>query len=147
MTDEVSLSFRVSILVCFTAGLISAVVAVSTMSLGILNSYNQKYDTAVAQATTSGISDLAVNKQVACPIIYATLAKSIDSIEAVYVGRYNSSTGNIDSASLIYQFDNPNTATAIDNRKYKDKTLYGVVRLYPSTVNSSMYIIYIGEVR
>ena len=61
MTDEVSVSFHISVLVMCTAALLSAVIGISTMSLNIMRNYSDKYNQAIGSATESGVYALAQN--------------------------------------------------------------------------------------
>ena len=101
MTDEVSVSFHISILVMCTAALLSAVIGISTMSLNIMRNYSDKYNQAIGSATESGVYALAQNGEAPMPVIYSTLLEGVNTIDRVRVNDGVTST-------VIYEYNNIN---------------------------------------
>lgn len=101
MTDEVSLSFHISILVMCTAALLSTVIGISTMSLNIMRNYSDKYNQAIGSATESGVYALAQNGEAPMPVIYSTLLEGVNTIDRVRVNDGATST-------IIYEYNNIN---------------------------------------
>ena len=108
MSDEVSLSMHISIMVCCTAGLLSVVLGVLVMSIDLLNDYSNKYTNAVNSSTESSIYSVAMNGDVPMSVIYSSLEQSLNIVGEVYVGEYNKTNGTIDNQICIYEYDNIN---------------------------------------
>ena len=104
MTDEVSTSFHISILVMCTAALVATVIGISTMSLNIMADYSDKYNQAIGQATESSIYALAQNGEAPMPVIYTTITEGINAVDRVRL-TIKDSNGTVLSTEICYQYD------------------------------------------
>ena len=134
MSDEVSLSMHISIMVCCTAGLLSVVLGILVMSIDLLNDYSNKYTNAVNSSTESSIYSIAMNGDVPMSVIYSSLEQSLNIVGEVYVGEYDKTNGTINNQTCIYEYDN------INNQKLltlltRYKVNRGIVFIEPSTTS------------
>ena len=134
MSDEVSLSMHISIMVCCTAGLLSVVLGILVMSIDLLNDYSNKYTNAVNSSTESSIYSIAMNGDVPMSVIYSSLEQSLNIVGEVYVGEYDETNGTVNNQTCIYEYDN------INNQKLltlltRYKVNRGIVFIEPSTTS------------
>jgi len=106
MTDEVSVSFKVSITVMFAAGLLSSALGILVMGLQLLNGYSDKYHSTVSQATGGGISAIVAEGSAPMPLIYSAVDESINLIDVLILTEYDKSTdtysGGYDEQTKTY---------------------------------------------
>lgn len=120
MTEEVSSSMHISLIVFFAAAYLAVVVNVLIMSLSLYT----KFGTRVADQIVAGQSSVIMSIQnagvVSAPQVYSALNQSLDSIDEVkYVVGSNE--------SVIYRFDNLNEQGLMQlMTKYKTRN----VRVY-----------------
>lgn len=139
MTDEVSVSFHISILVMCTAALLSAVIGISTMSLNIMRNYSDKYNQAIGSATESGVYALAQNGEAPMPVIYSTLLEGVNTIDRVRVNDGATST-------VIYEYNNINIQNlTILLSKYR--TNNGRVTVSVGELNRSLVTVNVEVIR
>ena len=139
MTDEVSVSFHISILVMCTAALLSAVIGISTMSLNIMRNYSDKYNQAIGLATESGVYALAQNGEAPMPVIYSTLLEGVNTIDRVRVNDGVTST-------VIYEYNNINIQNlTILLSKYR--TNNGRVTVSVGELNRSLVTVNVEVIR
>lgn len=134
MSDEVSLSMHISIMVCCTAGLLSVVLGILVMSIDLLNDYSNKYTNAVNSSTESSIYSIAMNGDVPMSVIYSSLEQSLNIVGEVYVGEYDKTNGTINNQTCIYEYDNVNNQKLLTLlTRYKINR--GIVFIEPSTTS------------
>lgn len=139
MTDEVSVSFHISILVMCTAALLSAVIGISTMSLNIMRNYSDKYNQAIGSATESGVYALVQNGEAPMPVIYSTLLEGVNTIDRVRVNDGVTST-------VIYEYNNINIQNlTILLSKYR--TNNGRVTVSVGELNRSLVTVNVEVIR
>lgn len=139
MTDEVSVSFHISILVMCTAALLSAVIGISTMSLNIMRNYSDRYNQAIGSATESGVYALAQNGEAPMPVIYSTLLEGVDTIDRVRVNDGATST-------VVYEYNNINIQNlTILLSKYR--TNNGRVTVSVGELNRSLVTVNVEVIR
>lgn len=139
MTDEVSVSFHISILVMCTAALLSAVIGISTMSLNIMRNYSDKYNQAIGSATESGVYALVQNGEAPMPVIYSTLLEGVNTIDRVRVNDGATST-------VIYEYNNINIQNlTILLSKYR--TNNGRVTVSVGELNRSLVTVNVEVIR
>ena len=139
MTDEVSVSFHISILVMCTAALLSAVIGISTMSLNIMRNYSDKYNQAIGSATESGVYALAQNGEAPMPVIYSTLLEGVNTIDRVRINDGVTST-------VIYEYNNINIQNlTILLSKYR--TNNGRVTVSVGELNRSLVTVNVEVIR
>lgn len=115
MTDEVSTSMHISIVVWMTGALLGVVVGVLIMSLSILRDYTDKYSDAIVNSANAGIVDAVKEEAQPGAIVYSRIENSINSIDVV----------KIDGVGYIYKYNDPNCQnlmslmTTYKNKKYK----------------------------
>ena len=106
MTDEVSVSFKVSITVMFAAGLLSSTLGILVMGLQLLNGYSDKYHSTVSQVTGGGISAIVAEGSAPMPLIYSAVDESINLIDVLILTKYDKSTdtysGGYDEQTKTY---------------------------------------------
>lgn len=135
MTDEVSVSFHISILVMCTAALLSAVIGISTMSLHLMRNYSFKYNEAINQASEGGIYALAQTGEAPMPVIYTTVSESINTIDKIVVK-------DKDGTHVVYKYNDVHTQNiTVLLSKYRLYT--GTVSLVPGELNRSLQTLYV----
>lgn len=103
MDEDVSVSFRISIVVWMTGALVCIVAGVLSLTLSVLNNYVNKYaDTMVMSAENTIVSLVGV-EAVPGAIVYKNIEASIESIDAVLISTDND--GNYNNDTLIYKYD------------------------------------------
>lgn len=85
MQEEVSTSMRIAITVWMTGAFLGVVTVILVMCLGILNDYSNTYNNAVVAATESSITSSVKDESRSGALIYASIDKSISSIDAVRI--------------------------------------------------------------
>ena len=145
MTDEVSQSFHISIIVMCTAALISAVIAISTMSLNIMGSYADKYNQAVGESTDTGIYALVKAGDTPVPVIYSTVMQGINAVDVIRL-TVKTESGTVVSNQIIYQFNDMNkqNITALLS-KYRLYT--GRVTVTPGEISGAMITVNVEVVQ
>ena len=139
MTDEVSVSFHISILVMCTAALLSTVIGISTMSLNIMRNYSDRYNQAIGSATESGVYTLAQNGEAPMPVIYSTLLEGVNTIDRVRVNDGATST-------VIYEYNNINIQNlTILLSKYR--TNNGRITISAGELNRSLVTVNVEVIR
>lgn len=83
MTDELGEHFRVSTLMIFTAGLLSAVIVVLVFSLINFRSYTGRYTNAMEMSAVTSIVDLQAERFVTCPQAYASIIEAGGEVRTV----------------------------------------------------------------
>lgn len=134
MSDEVSLSMHISIMVCCTAGLLSVVLGILVMSIDLLNDYSNKYTNAVNSSTESSIYSIAMNGDVPMSVIYSSLEQSLNIVGEVYVGEYDKTNGTINNQTCIYEYDNVNNQKLL-TLLTRYKVNRGIVFIEPSATS------------
>lgn len=85
MTDEVSESMRLGVLMVVAAALLCSVLSILVMALGLLNGFGSGIDTITNQGNEAQIISLADQPYVSGPIVYTAVLNSIDSIDVVII--------------------------------------------------------------
>lgn len=137
MTDEFSEHMRLSLMVWMTGAFLGVVVGVVIFSLLVMNQRTDKYSTAMVQATTSGLYDLAVESQVSCPSVYSAISASASEINRVYVKWHGSS-----NYVILYDYMN-NTDSLITLMTGMNATKNVRITL---TQNKNLLDVYLEEV-
>lgn len=110
MTDEVSESMRLGVLMVVTAALLSSVLSILVMSIGLLNGFGRGIDNVTSNTQSSQILSLASQPYVSGPIVYTAVLNGIDTIDVVVITKsgkasgltWNSSAGVVaDSSRLV----------------------------------------------
>lgn len=104
MAEEVGTYIRVAVLMVFTASFLSAIVNVTIMGIGIMNSYNNKYTNGLVTSVEGSVLDLSAEDKVAAPIVYSALIQSINEFDAVEIGSINNN-GVWTTSEIIYKYD------------------------------------------
>lgn len=145
MTDEVSVSFKLSTTIMFTAGLLSAVIGVLVMGLNILNGYSNDYHIAVSQSTGGGIAAIVREGSAAVPIIYSSIDESINLIDKVILTTYNTDTETYGtSEKILYEYGTSTTEQGYMILLTKHRTDTAHVKSSPSPTYTGMQIITVG---
>ena len=156
MTDEVSVSFKVSITIMCAAGLLASALGVLVMGLQLLNGYSDKYHSTVSQATGGGISAIVAEGSAPVPLIYSAVDESINLIEVLILTTYDKSTGKYSggydertktywgSYDILYKYTQNTTEESymVLLTKYRTDTAH--VKSSPSPTYTGMQIITVG---
>lgn len=127
MTDEISVSFHVSMTIWMTAVLLSSIINILGMSLSIFNNYGNTYVNAVTSTTDSTIKDLVSVEPKAGAVVYSSLVNSLGNIDLVYICQegYTRPT----EGELIYHWKGEDNLmklmTLNKNKKYQVVVTYG----------------------
>ena len=145
MTDEVSQSFHISIIVMCTAALISTVIGISTMSLNIMSNYADKYNQAIGQATESSIYSLVQSGDVPMPVVYTTVTQGVDAIDIVKLTIKNTD-GSVVRVEIVYQYNDANKQNLI--KLLSEYRLYtGRVSVKQGELNAAMITVDVEVVK
>lgn len=145
MTDEVSVSFKVSITIMCAAGLLASTLGVLVMGLQLLNGYSDKYHSTVSQATGGGISAIVAEGSAPMPIIYSAIDESINLIDTVILTTYNTTTETYGSGGdILYKYGTSTTEQGymILLTKYRTDTAH--IKSVQSPSYTGMQIITVG---
>lgn len=156
MTEEVSVSLKLSVTIIFAAGLLASVLGILIMGLRLLNGYSEDYHRAISQSTGAGISSIVAEGSAPMPIIYSAIDESIHLIDTVILTKYNTDTETYDGGydektktfwgtyDTMYKYTNSNTEAGylILLTKYRTKTAHITSVASPSY--TGMQIITVG---
>lgn len=158
MTDEVSVSFKLSITIMCAAGLIASVLGVLVMGLQLLNGYTDKYHSAVSQSTGGGIAAIIAEGSAPMPIIYSAVDEGRGAIEVLiltkydtatseYAGGYNETTKSYwGTYEILYRFTQYSSEENYMVLLTKYRTYTAHVKAVPSPTYTGMKIITVGVV-
>lgn len=92
MSDEVSLSIRLGILVVCIAAVVATVANTLIFSLKVFNNYTGKFADNFAESPGAVIFDLEKSGEVAMPIIYTSVYNGIGVVNQVVLNTWNGSS-------------------------------------------------------
>lgn len=123
MTDEVSESMRLGVLMVVTAALLSSVLSILVLSLRLLNGFGTGVDTIAHNSQNSQIVSLSNQPYVSGPVTYTAVLNSIDSVDVVIIVKkgkaenitWNANNGTVTDPSILVT----NSSVAFDGYVYR----------------------------
>lgn len=140
MTDEVSKTTYIAVVVVAISGLVAVALSVTIMCINILTDATKSYDNVVSSTSVASLSDMTLMGKVGLPVIYSTIESNKTIVDSVVMQNRKQDNTPQGTETLLYKYDGDVSSDILKVLYTTYKTDVGLVELRKNTTNG-LYII------